>query len=169
MRVEKFEDYLQACDKLSQYLHAKVGAARRELDKDEARTKLMIDPNGWQRLGERVGELARDYLGAGDDLEDRPLKAFQVDAIEALFEGKDVLLALPCGAGKTGPPAIFGAQRAIEAYEEDQRLCFSVWVVPTTLLCLDKVRDLNERFWRWVLLWNAERRRRGCFCSRALR
>ncbi len=149
LKVEKFEDYLKACDDLSQYLHAKVGAARRELDKDEDRTKLMIDPNGWQRLGERVGELARDYLGAGDDLEDRPLKAFQVDAIEALFEGKDVLLALPCGAGKTGPPAIFGAQRAIEAYEEDQRLCFSVWVVPTTLLCLDKVRDLNERFWRW--------------------
>ena len=35
----------------------------------------------------------------------RPLRRFQVDAIAALAEGRDVFLAVRCGAGKSLPPA----------------------------------------------------------------
>ncbi|KAH8047466.1 potassium channel [Aureococcus anophagefferens] len=78
----------------------------------------------------------------------RPAAGFQVDAIAALHERRDVLLAVRCGAGKAcrrrwsrrlGPGALDAAQQ----------VC--VWTAPTQALVADKVDDLQGRYgegWR---------------------
>ncbi|EGB12517.1 expressed protein [Aureococcus anophagefferens] len=79
-----------------------------------------------------------------------PLRGFQVDAIAALHERRDVLLAVRCGAGKSLPPAMVAAARARDALDRGaQQVC--VWTAPTQALVADKVDDLQGRYgegWR---------------------
>ena len=103
------EDFLMEYDRVRDALGAHVDAARRELDKARDGHDLMVHPDGWDEVDEHVGDFAREYLP-----DERLPKRFQVNALSALFEGRDVLLAVPCGAGKTCPPVVFAAQRAFD-------------------------------------------------------
>ena len=141
------EPFLKRVDDFLDELRNGVNAARRLVQVEEDRLKLLGDPDGWETLGAPYNDpdhLSRAYLPVG-----RAPKAFQVAALAALEADMDVLLAVPCGAGKTMPPAMFAAHRA-SLHTGMGSACFSVWLCATQLLVQDKVRDFNARFEAWL-------------------
>ena len=106
---------------------------------------LMLDfvRYGWLQLPEPYSDMfsfCRNYLPHGAEA-----RRFQIDALEALLRGRDVVEVLPCGSGKSLAVAVYCAARAEEARGRGAR-SLGVWLAPTTALVVDVVRSLQERY-----------------------
>ena len=106
-------------------------------------------PGAFERLGNKfcgADSLTRQYFSCP---EPRLLK-FQYETIVHLTEGKDCLLLMPTGAGKSLPAVLHAAATWDEAYRGGSvRLPATMWMVPTVALCVDIASNLNRRFQRF--------------------
>lgn len=131
--------YRDCCD----VLRAQLDVAERVRARATDARVLGPADDGWDGLREPFCDatsFARRYFRDGE-----VPRRFQASALAALTSQRDVLVAVPCGLGKSAPAALFAAARALEARQRGG-IAFAVWVCPTQLLCEDMVRNLNGRY-----------------------
>ena len=114
--------------------HARVAADLSEL------------PGALTALGSSYSEpgaLARQYFSTPEPT----LLKFQYDTVLELKNGRDGLLLLPTGSGKSVAAVLYAAASWEAAYKIDPtRTPVAIWICPTVALCLDVVDNLNRRF-----------------------
>ena len=137
------DDVIGAFDDCSARLREGLDVAKRV--RIRANDQVLLGPakGGWHETPEPfrdAGSFARRYFAGGE-----APRCFQVRALEALEARRSVLVAVPCGLGKSAPAALFAAARAHEARARGE-VAFVIWLCPTQLLCQDMAVHLNSRY-----------------------